>query len=79
MRTVASKLSELSSKLRIFVSEGCFPSSTLLRSEGESEKKAISEADAKPDANKSIPAEIIAITAVKDGGLTVIPLNISVN
>ena len=79
MRTVANKLSELSSKLLIFSSEGCLSSSISLKSEGEREKKAISEAEAKPDANKRTPAEIIARIAANEGGLTVIPLNISVN
>ena len=79
MSTVANRLSELSSKLLIFSSEGCLSSSISFKSEGDREKKAISDAEAKPDANKSTPAEMIARIAANEGGLTVIPLKISVN
>ena len=48
-----------------------------MRSEGDREKKAISEAEAKPDANNNIPAVIIASIAANEGGLTVIPLKMS--
>ena len=79
MSTVAKRVSELSSKLLIFSSEGCLRSSMSLRSVGESEKKAISDAEAKPDANKSAPAAMMASIADKEGVTTVIPLNISAN
>ena len=45
IRIVANKRSLLSSRLLIFSSEGCFLSAIAFRSDGEREKKAISEAD----------------------------------
>ena len=48
-----------------------------LRSEGDNEKKAISDAEAKPEASKSTPAKIIATIAEKEGWFTVIPLKMS--
>ena len=56
IRIVANKRSLLSSRLLIFSSEGCFLSAIAFRSDGEREKKAISEADAKPETSKSKPA-----------------------
>ena len=48
---VASSRSVSSNKFLIFSSEGCFPSSIEFKSDGESEKNAISEAEAKPEAS----------------------------
>ena len=62
-----------------FSSEGCFPSSIEFKSDGESEKNAISEAEAKPEASKSTPANTIAIIAETEGVCTVILLKISAN
>lgn len=62
-----------------FSSEGCFPSSMALKSEGDNEKNAISEAEAKPEASKSTPAKTMAIIAEIEGACTVIPLKISAN
>ena len=77
--TVASKLSEFPSKLLIFSSEGCFLSAIAFRSDGEREKKAISEADAKPETSKSKPANTMATTAEIEGVCTDIPLKTSAN
>jgi hypothetical protein len=49
------------------------------RSDGFSEKKAISEADAKPEARSNSPAMAMANIAENDGVFTVILSNISVN
>lgn len=62
-----------------FPSEGWLPSSISFRSEGESEKKAISDAEAKPEASRSKPARIMAIIADNEGVFTDIPLKISAN
>ena len=69
--------SEFPSKLLIFSSEGWLRDSISLRSEGDNEKKAISDAEAKPEASKSTPAKIIATIAEKEGWFTVIPLKMS--
>ena len=50
IRIVANKRSESFSRALIRLSEVCFPSSISLKSTGEREKKAISEADTKPEA-----------------------------
>ena len=76
---VANNRSVSSNKLRIFLSEECFPSSIVLKSDGESEKKAISEAEAKPETSKSKLAKIIAIIAEIEGACTDIPLKTSAN
>lgn len=76
---VASSRSVSSNKFLIFSSEGCFPSSIEFKSDGESEKNAISEAEAKPEASKSTPANTIAIIAETEGVCTVILLKISAN
>ena len=76
---VANKRSVSSNKFLIFSSEGCFPSSMALKSEGDNEKNAISEAEAKPEASKSTPAKTMAIIAEIEGACTVIPLKISAN
>ena len=44
-----------------------------------SEKKAISEAEAKPEASRSTPASTMAIIAEIEGVFTVIPLKMSAN
>ena len=49
------------------------------QSDGESEKNAISEAEAKPEASKSTPANTIAIIAETEGVCTVILLKTSAN
>ena len=54
-------------------------SSISLRSDGVREKKAISDAEAKPEANKSKPARIMATIAEKEGAVTVTPLKTSAN
>ena len=53
IRIVANKRSESSNKAMIRLSDECSSSSISLRSPGEREKNAISEADTKPDANKT--------------------------
>lgn len=79
MRTVANNRSESSNRLLIFSSAGWLRSSISLRSEGEREKKAISDAEANPEANKSKPAKTMATIAEKEGAVTVIPLKTSAN
>ena len=76
---VANKRSESSRRKLIFSSAGCLRSSISFLSEGESEKKAISEAEAKPEASRSTPASTMAIIAEIEGVFTVIPLKISAN
>ena len=71
---VANKRSESSRRKLIFSSAGCLRSSISFLSEGESEKKAISEAEAKPEASRSTPASTMAIIAEIEGVFTVIPL-----
>ena len=74
---VAKSLSLSSSNFSIFSSEGCFPSSNSLKSAGESEKKAISDADAKPDASRRIPAATMAMMDDVSGVLTDMLLKMS--
>lgn len=76
---VANKLSESPSRQLIFSSEEWVRSSISLRSEGDREKKAISDAEAKPEASKSTPAKIMAAIAENEGGFMVIPLKMSAN
>lgn len=76
---VASKRSEFSSSLLILESDGCFRDSISFLSDGESEKKAISEADAKPDASNSTPARMMAVISDTVGGFTVMWLKKSAN
>ena len=73
IRIVASKRSESFSKLAICLSEGCSSSSISLRSPGEREKNAISEADTKPDANNNNTAKMMATIAPNEGAVTVTP------
>lgn len=79
IRIVANKRSDLFRSLLIFQSEGCLRSSISFRLDGEREKKAISEAEANPDASKSTPAKTMAIIAEIEGTVTVIPLKKSAN
>ena len=46
----------------------------LCKSEGDREKKAISEAEANPETTNSKPPKIIATIADKEGECTVTPL-----
>lgn len=71
---VANKRSESSSKAVIFASAGCFSCSISFKSDGEREKKAISEAETKPEAYNSKTARINAIIAPTEGEVTVTPL-----
>lgn len=71
---VASSLSEWSNRYLIFLSATLFSSSILFKSFGEREKKAISEADMKPDAYNNAPANIIDTIAPKDGAVIVTSL-----
>ena len=75
IRIVASKRSESSSNAIILASEGCFSSSISLLSFGDNEKKAISEAETKPEANNNNIAKIKAIIAPMEGVITVTPSN----
>ena len=79
MRIVASKRSLSESKSLILESAGCFRSAIVLKSAGESEKKAISEAEAKPDTIKRRPANTMAMIADTVGVCTEIPLKTSAN
>ena len=74
-RTASNK----GSKLVIFLSEGFFSSFIVLRSEGDKEKNAISDAEAKPDISSSNPARTMAMIAEKEGVCTVIPVKTSAN
>ena len=76
---VANKRSESSRRKIILSSAGCLRSTISFLSEGESEKIAIYEAEAKPDASRSTPASTMAIIAEIEGVFTVIPLKISAN
>lgn len=76
---VANKRSDLLSNLLIFQSDGCLRSSISFKFEGVREKKAISEAEANPDASRSTPAKIMATIAEIEGVFTVTPLKKSAN
>ena len=71
IRIVANKRSESFSRALIRLSEVCFPSSISLKSTGEREKKAISEADTKPEAYNNKTANKIAMMAPMVGAVTV--------
>ena len=75
IRIVANKRSESFSRALIRLSEVCFPYSISLKSTGEREKKAISEADTKPEAYNNKTANKIAIMAPMVGAVTVTPSN----
>ena len=79
IRIVANNRSVSSSKRPIFSSDGCLRSAIVLRSAGEREKKAISEAEAKPDTNNNTPAKTMQIKADKEGAVTEILLKTSAN
>ena len=79
MRIVASKRSVSDNELLTLSSEECFLSAIAMRSAGESEKNAISDADAKPETSKSKPANTMETMADTEGACTVIPLNTSAN
>lgn len=68
IRIVASNFSESSNKATIRLSEACSSFSISLRSLGEREKNAISEADTKPEANNNNIAKEIATIAPTEGG-----------
>ena len=73
IKIVASKRSESLSRDMMRLSEGCSSSSISLRSFGEREKNAISDADTKPDANNSNTAKTMATMAPNEGVATVTP------
>lgn len=75
---VARSFSEWFKRYLIFLSATLFSSSILLKSFGDREKNAISEADMKPDAYNNAPANIIDTTAPKEGVVTVTLENRSV-
>jgi hypothetical protein len=75
---VANKCSESFKRCLILSSERCCLSRILFKSEGESEKKAISEADAKPETNNNTTAKMAAIIADKEGAVMDISLKIAV-
>ena len=75
IRMVANKRSESFSKDLIYLSEEWFSSSISFKSFGANEKKAISEAETKPDANNSNTANTIAMIAPIEGGVTTTPSN----
>jgi hypothetical protein len=75
---VANKRSESFKRFSILSSEECCRSRILFKSDGESEKKAISEAEAKPDTNNNTTAIMAAIIADKEGVVMDISLKIAV-
>lgn len=77
-KIVANNNSESLSKLFIFLSDEWFSSSISFKSDGDSEKKAISDAEAKPETPSNRVANIIAIIADTEGVVTDI-LSASVN
>lgn len=79
IKIVANNRSEFSNKELIFLSEGWFLCSILLKSDGESEKNAISEPETKPETSNNIAASSSAISAIKEGVCTVTPLKTSAN
>ena len=75
IRIVANKRSESFSRELICLSKAYFPSYISFKSTSKREKKAISEADTKPDAYNNITANKIATMAPKVGAVTVTPSN----
>lgn len=69
MSTVVSNCSLSESNVSMRRSVSVSLDSILLRSEGESEKNAISEAEAKAETNKRSPASTIATIAGAVGGI----------
>jgi hypothetical protein len=74
---VANKRSESSKSFFILLSEEWLPSRISFKSKGEREKKAISEAELKPETSNNKHAKTRAIKASKEGGVMDIPLKIS--
>ena len=68
IKIVANNRSVSFSKSIMRLSDGCSSSSISLRSVGDKEKNAISEADTKPDANNSNTAKEMATIAPTEGG-----------
>lgn len=73
IRMVANNRSESFNKALIRLSERCSSASMEFKSEGESEKKAISDADTKPEAYSRITTKHNATIAPIEGGMTVTP------
>ena len=67
IRIVASSRSLLLSKREIRLSDGFFSSSITLKSLGDKEKNAISEAEAKAEKSNKTAATTMAMTAAVDG------------
>ena len=76
IRMVASVRSESSRNSRIRLSLSELLSSSSLMSLGDSEKKAISDPDAKPEKSRRIAAKMIAKMAPAEGAMRVTSLNI---
>ena len=76
MRMVASVRSESSPSARICLSRSSLLSSSSFKSLGESEKKAISEPEAKPEKKSNMAASRPAKMAPMEGAMNVISLNI---
>jgi len=73
---VVRSSSESDNNKLMFLSAGCLHNSISLRLAGDKEKKAISEAEANADTNKSNPAKTIAIIAETEGSLNCMESNI---
>ena len=73
IRIVANNRSESAFKAMIFRSDSCFSSSISLMSVGDREKKAISEAEAKPEQRSNNMAQAKATQAPKLGATMVTP------
>ena len=69
IRMVANSFCDLPSNLLMMRSLEWFSCSISLRSEGVSEKKAISDADTKPEQNRSAQANTRATTAPAEGAV----------
>lgn len=72
---VANNRSESSNNLLILLSDGWFFLSISSKSDGEREKKAISDAETNPEAHNNNTAIIKAINAPTVGKVTVTPSN----
>ena len=79
IKIVASRRSLSSSKLSTRLFTSVSTSSSWLISDGESEKKAISEAEANADSKRSRAAKTIATIAPTDGEEIVISLNMEIS
>ena len=79
IRMVANNLSLSPSRRAIRWSAGFFFSSMMLRSAGDSEKNAISEAEAKAEKSNRKAATTMATMAAVDGCWIVISLNTAVS